>query len=188
MTFARRFRSFGWCLIPVASIGAAAVAACGGDIDTKYGPPGGLRNASFPSGSDTGTAPTSTGSGGDGGVTPQSCTVKFSTEIYPSMQPGGAWKCSNSTCHGTVGGTPPFIDPASADATYASLKVYPINGKPYFNTASTDPAQSTFECNVKGTCGLGTMPIINATVGATAVSAGDITKIDTWLKCGSPKN
>jgi hypothetical protein len=189
MAVTRHFRSFGWCLIPSVSLGMAVIAACGGDIESKYGPPGGLRNVTFPSASDTGTG-TGTApppdAGGDGAVA--ACAVSFKTDIYPSMQPNGNWKCSNSTCHGTAGGTPPFIDPASSDATHASLKVAAINGKPYFNTTSTDPAQSTFECNLKGACGAGQMPVAGGAVGAIPATAAEITKVDTWLKCGSPKN
>ena len=176
------------------AIGVAVFAACGGETDTNYGPPGGLRNAQLPSPTGTGTgtgtggkdsgAPNDSGMGGD--VTTMNCTVSWKTQIYPKMQGAGTWKCSDTACHG--GNTPPAISATDATAAYNSLKGYVINGKPYFAVGNTDPAASSFECNLKGTCGAAAMPIPGGGGGATAATGAEIADVDTWLKCGSPNN
>lgn len=175
------------------ALGFAVFSACGGEADTVYGPPGGLRNAHLPdpTGTSTGTTPPADGgappsdggTAGDTGTT--ACTVSFKTTIYPRMTTG-SWKCANAQCHG--GNTPPAISATDATAAYNSLKAYVINGKAYINPASTDPAQSSFECNLKGTCGAAAMPIPGGGGGATAATAAEIADVDTWLKCGSPNN
>ena len=178
--------------------GAGVFAACGGETDTQYGPPGGLRGAKLPdpTGTTTGTTPpadggkppTDAGMGGD--VVTMNCAVSFKTQIYPSMQPAGTWKCSAGLCHG--GTTPPTISATDATAAYTSLKAYTISAgmgpKPYFNPTSTDPSQSTFECNLKGACGAGQMPIPGGGGGAVAATAAELANVDTWVKCGAPNN
>jgi hypothetical protein len=195
----RSIRSVAWVVVSSFAVFGAGVIACSADDATRYGPPGGLRGSQLPSptGTATGTTPPQSdgggnpppsdgGGGGGGDAVAQSCTVSFKTDIYPKMMPDGTWKCSNAQCHG--GGTAPAIDGASASSAYAQLAKYTINGTPYFNAGNADPTKSTFECNVKGTCGAAQMPIPGGAVGATAVSGGDATTIDTWLKCGAPNN
>ncbi len=188
----RRF--FGLTIVPMVLAGAGVFAACGGEVDTQYGPPGGLRGAHLPDPTGTGTGTTPPADGGappsDGGmggdVVAMNCMVSFKTQVFPMMQTAGTWKCSSSTCHG--GATPPAISPTDATAAYNSLKAYIINGKAYFNSASMDPLQSTFECNLKGTCGAGQMPIPGGAVGAVAATTAELTTVDTWVKCGAPNN
>jgi hypothetical protein len=80
------------------------------------------------------------------------------------------------------------MDPTNATTTYNNLKAYVINGKPYINAASTDPAQSTIECNLQGACGAEAMPKAGPPANAPPATATDIAKVDTWLKCGAPNN
>jgi hypothetical protein len=64
---------------------------------------------------------------------------------------------------------------------WAAFKI--STGTPYINPCSTDPTKASLECNLAatGTCG-SKMPL-----GGNADPAL-VTKIDTWLKCGSPNN
>lgn len=173
---------------------AAASAACTAEVsDPRYGPPGGLRNSQLPApgstttGTGTGTAPPA-GSGDGGTTTPATCTVSFKTDIYPMMTDQGPWKCSNSACHGTQAGTPPFIDPASATNAYTNLaKDTSAGGKPFINANSTDPTASGFLCCLAGTCGAA-MPVPGGGGGATAATQAQTDKVSTWLKCGAPNN
>jgi hypothetical protein len=194
-------RKLAWLVLPVLSISAALV-ACGSDVDTLYGPPGGLRNAELPTPTSTATTPTGDDSGapatdgavagtdgGEGGAANDgavatNCTVSFSTDIYPKMQPAGTWQCSAGTCHG--GTTMPMMDGASATNTYTALTAYMINALPYFNPASTALTGSSFDCNLRGTCGAAQMPL--TTNGATQASAAGLTLVDTWIMCGAPDN
>jgi hypothetical protein len=190
-------------VLPVLTVSAALV-ACGSDVETLYGPPGGLRNAELPPppsstattppAGDSGTPPvadsgTSTSDGGEAGASNDgaaaaNCTVSFSTQIYPKMQPAGTWQCSAGTCHG--GTTMPVMDGTSATNTYTALAAYMINALPYVNPASTALTGSSFDCNLRGTCGSAQMP--QTTNGATQASAADLTTLDTWIMCGAPNN
>jgi hypothetical protein len=184
-----------WTTLPLVCLvsAGALVAACGSDVEPRYGPPGGLENAKFPTptstttstGTDGGTPPPSD-AGVTDGSTPQSCTVKFSTDIFPKMQPNGNWKCSTAGCHNV---TNPIIDQNNAGTAYTSLTGYTIvgTGKPYVNPNSTDPAQSTIVCNMTtpSTCGAELMP--KAGTGTPATTA-EMTTITTWLQCGAPNN
>jgi hypothetical protein len=183
----------GLLLLAVVSFGvAAANAACTAEVsDPRFGPPGGLRNVQLPTPATGSSGPTPTpdggGGGGDGGVNPQSCTVKFSTDIYPSMQPGGTWKCAETTtCHGGAGKATPLIDPNSAANAYNTLIADTSTGKPYINNKSMDPTASGMTCNLAGTCSL-PMPQTPNNVGAAADPA-TAAKLATWLQCGAPNN
>jgi hypothetical protein len=192
-------RTLAWLVLPVLTISAALV-ACGSEVDTLYGPPGGLRNAELPTPTATATAPAGDGAApvtdggatmGDGeagaandGAIAANCAVSFSTEIYPKMQPAGTWQCSAGTCHG--GTTVPIMDGTSATNTYAALTAYVNNALPYFNPASTALTGSAFDCNLRGTCGSAQMPL--TTNGATQASPTDLTTVDTWIMCGAPNN
>jgi hypothetical protein len=178
-----------------AGVGAVSVACTAEVSDPRYGPPGGLRNSQLPSpatgsGTGTGTAPTSTPEGGtgEGGVNPASCTVKFSTDIYPSMQQGGTWKCASTNgCHGGAGAPSVTIDPNNAATAYTTLSKYTATGgKPYFNANSTDPNASAVTCNLAGQCG-GQMPPPGNAAGGAADPATEA-KLKTWLQCGAPNN
>jgi hypothetical protein len=178
------------------AVGVAAFGACGGETDTIYGPPGGLRNAVLPSptGTTTGTGTTPTpdsgtpmtdgSTGGDVGT--MACTVSFKTQIYPKMQDAGPWKCSDAQCHG--GAQPPAISATDATAAYNSLVAYVTNGKPYIKTGSTVVADSNFDCNIRGTCLAGAMPVPGGAVGAIAATTAEYTLVETWIACGSPNN
>lgn len=179
---------FGLLGLGVVAIGVAAVAACTGEVeDPRYGPPSGLRNVNLPTPqtSGTGTTPKPTGDAGgtgEGGVNPQNCTVKFSTDIYPKMQPGGTWKCADQTCHG--GATPPAIDANNAANAYTQLTKDTSTGKPYIKAGSTNPGDSGFACSLLGQCGP-QMPIPGS-VGQKDTDGE--TKLNTWLQCGAPNN
>lgn len=171
---------------------AAASAACTAEVeDPRYGPPGGLRNVNLPAPqtSGTGTTPTPTGDGGgggDGGVNPQNCTVKFSTDIFPMIT--GPWACTNAACHGPGSATKPSLDPQSAANTYTALtQDTQGGGKPFINAGKTDPNASAFLCVLAGTCGAA-MPIPGGTSGATAATQAQITTVTTYLQCGAPNN
>jgi hypothetical protein len=195
-------RTFVWLVVPALSISAALV-ACGSDVETSYGPPGGLRNAMLPTptstattpvgGMDSGTTPTTDGAvattdgeagGGDDGAAAANCTVSFANDIFPKMQPAGTWQCSSGTCHG--GTTNPVMDSTTAANTYTTLTTYIINALPYFNPSSTALTGSSFDCNLRGTCGAAQMP--ETTNGATPASAADLMTVDTWIMCGAPNN
>ena len=185
------------------SVVAASFAACGGEVDTHYGPPSGLTGKSppLPSGgsgdSGTGNPPVTTGDGGkpnalcggNGPVDGGACAVSWKTNIYAKMGAVGAWKCADANCHGTFGGNPPYIMGSNSHADYVALTVAKITAKPYLNPCSTDPAQSTIACNVGATaplCGLGPMPF--TTNGATPLTAAEKADLMTWVASGSPEN
>jgi hypothetical protein len=166
------------------SIGALTFSGCAGSEDYKYGPPGGLQGKKIPDPSGGGGDDPPPPPPGDGGGQNLNCAVSFKTDLHPLML-NGAWKCGTANCH-QVGATEPPIasDPGAA---YTALVARRTGGKPYFNPNSTDPAQSTFLCNLKGEAGCGTkMPIVGT--GATAPTPEELTKVETWVKCGAPNN
>ena len=133
------------------------------------------------------------GAGGGGAGTPEcvraggaivdggDCAVSFKTIL-------GAFKAANcglASCHGSA--TPPNEpridpdDPAGMWPEFAGFKL--SNGSLYINPCSTDPAASAIACNVNpaATCGA----LMPAGVG---LPINVVTDIETWLKCGAPKN
>ena len=86
------------------------------------------------------------------------------------------------------GGDPPAnkprIDPDQPDVTWLALATFKLsNNTLYINPCSTDPTQSALACNVNATTPCGTlMPP------GTGLPANVVADIDTWLKCGAPKN
>jgi hypothetical protein len=183
-------------------------AACGGETDTTFGPPNGLVGRSPPvpgssggsgssgggSGSSSGSSSggssggssgssggsgSSSGSTGDGGQMTQSCTVSWTTDIYPSFETTGSGTCATAACHG--GTNPPTMVDGDPTTTYNNLSKYPINGNDYVGGAT--PA---IECNLGITtplCGLAQMPEAPGALGSNVLTA-----ISTWVTCGSPDN
>ena len=133
-------------------------------------------------GSTVGSKPKCVTAGGalvDGGV----CAVSFATDILGAFGTAG---CSAASCHGGV--TPfnlPRIEPSEGPAMWQEFQAFTIStGKPYINPCSIDDKLSTMGCNVlaaPATCGVH-MP----TTGQLPPDV--VTKIETWLKCGSPNN
>lgn len=160
--------------------------------DPKFGAPNALAGQKQPgpssaTGTDDGkpgggSSPECVKAGGalvDGGP----CTVSFKTDIL------GAFKAANcqtaGSCHG--GATPPNqprINPDDAPTTWNDFAAFKLsNGTAYINPCSTDPTKSTIACNVNKTAPCGSvMPP------GLGLSADVVTKIETWLKCGSPNN
>ena len=191
-----RFFSSSWSQVLGGLLGvgvvAASVAACGGEVDTHYGPPSGLTGKSPPAPSggsgDSGTGPVTTGDsggtpngicGGSGPIDGGACAVTW-TSIQLKMTAAGAWKCADANCHGPAANKPPLTGVAHTD--YLTLSAYKINGLPYLNPCSTDPAKSTFACNTGGTCGSLKMPV------GTPLTAAEEADLATWAACGSPEN
>jgi hypothetical protein len=195
-------------------LGGAVVLACSGDAPTTYGPPSGLQGKS-PAEAFTNNGDDDGGGGGNGGgngngngggnggggdagcggagpIDGGACAVKWSTDIYPKMTAGGAWKCADTNCHGG-NATPPIISGTSASAAYTALVNYGLiadTTKHYFNPCSTDPAQSAFVCNTTtpSTCGALGMPSLATPPGAAAPTPTELTQIATWVGCGAPEN
>lgn len=197
---AMRLRS---TMLLAASLSAAvlAIAACTTDYqqgkgDPNFGgpnalagqrPPGVTSDVTSEAGPGTetpGAKPACVAAGGtlaDGGT----CSVSFSKDILNSF---GLANCGTTNCHG--GATPrnePGIDPGDPGATWQHLQAFTIStGKPYINPCSTDDTTSTMGCNMiaegqPGACGVH-MP------SGAQLPADAVTKINTWLKCGSPNN
>jgi hypothetical protein len=182
------------------SLVAASVAACGGEVDTHYGPPSGLQGKTtpLPSGGsgDSGNPPVTTGDsgtqngicGGRGPVDGGACAVSWKTGIHAKFGAGAAWKCADANCHGSSGANAPLLKGSDADshADYLALAAWTkIKATPYINPCSTDPTQSTFACNVSAaTCGAGDlrMPV------GTPLTAAEEADLKTWAACGSPEN
>lgn len=199
----RLLGSLGLPLALSSALAAAFVAACTTDYqkgldDPLFGSPNALADQKPPGGStdfvidDGGVVTPSTGAsvlcvknGGtlvanDGGA----CAVSFKTDVLAIL--GTAGCATTSDCHG--GANPkyqPRIEPSDGPTTWATLAAFQLSdGKPYINPCSTDKAQAGLACNLSatGTCGT-KMPL-----GGGQVSAADVTKIETWLGCGSPNN
>jgi hypothetical protein len=190
----------------VALAAGAAVAACGGETDTTFGPPNGLvgRTPPAPSGGGSGSSSGASGgssgsssgssggssgssgssssgggSGGDGGQMTQSCTVSWKTDIYPSFESTGSGTCASAACHG--GTSAPTMVDNDPTTTWTNLSKYPINGVNV--VGGTNPA---LECNLGITtplCGLAQMPLAPGALGTNVLTA-----ISTWSACGSPDN
>jgi hypothetical protein len=112
------------------------------------------------------------------------CAVSFKTDVLGAFGKSTP-QCSLPSCHGGASPQyPPRIDPGDPASMYPELAAFKLsNGKPYLNPCSTDPAASSLECNLAAAGGCGThMPQ------GGQLAAEDLTKIDTWVKCGAPNN
>jgi len=181
--------------------GVLAVAACTTDYqlgkgDPNYGGPNALAGQRQPGATvdveaeGGATDPTSIGSkpkcvssGGmevDGGM----CAVSFAKDVLAIYGTAG---CSEVTCHG--GATPlnqPRIEPSDGPGMWQEFQAFTLsNGKPYINPCSADPTQSTISCNLAA--GPPTLCGTHMPQGGQ-ITPADITKIETWLKCGAPNN
>jgi hypothetical protein len=112
------------------------------------------------------------------------CKVSFATEILSAFGNAG---CASPNCHGGV--TPrnePRIEPSDGPAMWQEFQNFTLsNGKPYINPCSTDPATSTISCNLAA----GPPALCGAHMPQGGqLTPADITKIEDWLKCGSPNN
>jgi hypothetical protein len=164
--------------------------------DPSYGGPNALANQKQP-GSTTDTVKARPGEGGvaPGGATilcvqqggallgdAGACAVSFSKDIIPAL---GASTCATIGCHGgATPPNPPRVDPGDPKAMYAEFAAFKMNGGlAYINPCSTDKTKSGLACNLYATGGCG----VHMPSGGQLPQA-DITKIDTWLACGSPDN
>jgi hypothetical protein len=170
---------------------AAAAPFAGGcsiEPDSKFGNPSGLKHDNLPS------APLAEAGASfdasalcDGGARPDggNCVISYTKDVWPMMAATGVWKCADSNCHGGTALNPYINDPTSA---YANLVAYKIGGKPYINPCSTDPGQSSFVCNLDGTCGQQAMPVPDSSKNLSPAVPTDIGKVRAWLQCGAPYN
>jgi len=183
----------------VAACSLGVIAACTTDYqqgkgDPLYGGPNALAGQRPPgvtsevaseggAGNDTpGGKPACVAAGGmlvDAGT----CAVSFSKDILNAF---GVANCGTPNCHG--GATPrnePGVEPSDPATTWQRLQAFTIStGKPYINPCSTDDSKAAMGCNMiadPGACGVH-MP------SGAQLPADVITKINTWLKCGSPNN
>ena len=181
-----------WRFFLALGLAAAATlplaAGCSLDADSRFGNPSGLSRTNLPSppvleGGTVRDGGLSFDGGGpiDGGP----CLISFNKDIWPLMSAAGAWACADSGCHGGTALNPYINDAPSA---YQNLVAFKIKNKPYINPCTTDPNQSTFVCNLQGTCGNQAMPIPDVTKNRTLAIATDIGKVNTWLQCGAPFN
>lgn len=200
---AMRFRAF-LALATTSVAGLAAVVACTtdyqkGEGDPAYGAPNALENQKPP-------RPTLESVGGEGGAgstsgsssTPKCvqgggklvdggpCAVSFKNDVLRIFGTAAApsQACNVTDCHG--GKTPPAqpaIEPATPEETYNAFQAFTAAGKPYINPCSTDPTASSIHCNVAATACGSKMP-----KGGGQIAADDLTKIETWVKCGAPNN
>lgn len=198
-----RFRAF-LALATTSVAGLAAVVACTtdyqkGEGDPAYGAPNALENQKPP-------RPTLESAGAEGGASGSSgsantpkcvqgggtlvdggpCAVSFKNDVLKIFGTAAApsQACGVTDCHG--GTTPPAqppIEPGTPAETYAAFQAFTAAGKPYINPCSIDPAASTILCNVQATACGSKMP-----KGGGQIAAADLTKIETWVKCGAPNN
>ncbi|AKU94481.1 hypothetical protein AKJ09_01145 [Labilithrix luteola] len=176
-----------------ASLGACTTDYQKGVDDPNYGDPNALAGLTQPGTSENKAAEAGASSGplcvANGGrlVDAGTCAVSFANEILPAF---AAANCALvGGCHGGV--TPanqPPIDTANAKATWDAFASLQINNGAsgtltYINPCSTDDKQSGMACNMYATgyCGVH-MP------SGGQLDQAVITKIETWLKCGSPNN
>jgi hypothetical protein len=194
------------CILAVGSIVTISIGACTTDYqkgldDPSFGAPNALAGQKQPGSSTEQT--TGKGTGGEGGTSSSggtqpacvaaggkllgdagACAVSFKTDVLGAFGKSSP-ACSLPSCHGgTAPQYPPRIDPGDPATMYPELTTFKLsNGKPYINPCSADPTLAGIECNVAATGGCGThMPQ------GGQLDPADITKIDTWIKCGSPNN
>lgn len=111
------------------------------------------------------------------------CSVSWSTDIFPSMESTGPWQCASHTCHG--GSQAPAIKDGDPSGAYASLAVYKgTYSNPYIVPCNTDPTSCSIICNLTANgCG-STMP----TGSGAPLTPTDLATLQTWVQCGSPLN
>jgi hypothetical protein len=167
-----------------------------GTDDPNYGAPNALAGQTAPepgggpkaaSSDQSGAKPLCVTKGGTPVTPDANCTVKFADvlAVFQQKAPGASAACTDAACHGGANPPLPKIDSTNAQATYDGFAAFPLsNGSPYINPCSTDPKASTISQNLYATGSVGTkMPLGAGQVAQTP----DIDKIETWLKCGSPK-
>ncbi len=154
------------------------VAGCSEPAATSYGNPNTLDRKNLP---------------GEGGVEPLNCSAddgggggdagcpSFRQDIFPLIVNSGPWKCSEGpTCHATV--QQPIIKIDTPENCLQSLKQATVLGRAYVPAdGNRDPSQSTFLCNLQGTCG---SPMPKPPV--PSPTNADLCKVEAWIKCGSP--
>lgn len=173
----------------VASLAVAVAVGCNIDPNTHYGDHAGLSKDNLPA------PPSSDGGGldgalcnGKGPIDGGPCSVSWKNDIWPMMSSSGVWKCGDSKCHGAQANQPGNLN--NEDNAYAALVGWTgTGGKPYINPCSTDPAQSAYVCNLDTTTACGTrMPYSDNVLGSGPALPADSAKLQTWVKCGAPKN
>ncbi len=184
------------------SAAAAIVAAAGacttdyqqGKSDPLYGDYNALAGQAPPSPTIDLADGGGSSSGGTGGkpkcgtpVDGGTCAVSFANDILKGLVDVG--KCTDAGCHvGAVPVAQPRIDPADAPGMWQEFQAFTIStGKPLINPCSTDDKQSALACNLyaagsPGACG------VHMPSGSAQLPPDLVTKVETWLKCGSPNN
>jgi hypothetical protein len=183
-------------------VGVLVVAACTTDYqqgkgDPSFGGPNALAGQRPPGATSDVTDDAGTGTSGAVGSTPKCvvaggavvdagvCAVSFKTDILGAF---GLANCATANCHGgAVPRNEPRIEPSDGPAMWQEFQAFTLStGKPYINPCSIDDTTSTIGCNLiaegqPGACGVH-MP------SGAQLPADAVTKINTWLKCGSPNN
>lgn len=173
----------------VSGVVSAIVLGCNLDAGTHYGDHAGLSKENLPappivdSGSNLGSL-----CNGKGPIDAGACSVSWKTDIWPMMSsPSGVWKCGDSKCHGGQVNAPYNL--SSEDNAYMSLVAWSTNNKVYINPCTTDPDASSFLCNLSTTSACGSrMPYTDNVLGSGPALPADYAKLETWVKCGAPKN
>ncbi len=115
------------------------------------------------------------------------CAVSWSTQIFVSMTATGKWKCGDSSCHGGFQSPKVTTDPRATYAAFAAFTMTPpAPAIPFVLAGSTTPGQSGIECNLSSAACGAEMPLTQT--GAHALTASDVTTLDTWVRCGAPNN
>ena len=153
--------------------------ACSAPPTPDYGPPGGLRGKAFvdDAGALADSGPAAPACTPDKVVDGGACAVSWSGFVLPLLQ---GERCM--VCHANQ---PPTFS-SDVNTTYADFRdtvKLKASALPYINPCSTDPAASTLVGNLRGTAGKIMPPAPQA-----PTAAGDIDKVETWVKCGAPKN
>jgi len=183
--------------LPFAVLTLLGLYACGLDApnEPSYGAPGAIRDRDeVLSKIGGGTTPTADGGAAAGACESEAdwakdddptCTVKFSTTIFPKMKDDGVWKCSVQGCHNAIT-VKPLIPMTDAKAAFDALRKHKP-GAPalfYVNPCSKSLADSFIVNNFKyeaadNNKGKLKMPPAGAT-------PADIAELEKWVTCGSP--
>lgn len=164
-----------FCLSGIVALGAS----CSEPQATAYGNPNALDRENLPGEGGVEALTCSGDAGGEGGTFDGGCP-SFETDIFPSFQAAGKWRCADNACHG--GATAPKIEGNTAAACLTSLKAITVAKLPYLLTdGGKDPNASSLLCNLQGSCG-SRMP---KPPGVDLTNA-ELCVIDAWLRCGAP--